>query len=493
VSSPPAAPRRRRWLGTVAAAGLPLALYLRTMAPTVYGLDSAELTTGAYALGIVHAPGSPLYLLIGHLFTWLPIGDVGFRLNLMSACASALTAAFLYAILTRLTGAPAVALGTAWFVASTYYVWVGGVAAELYGPQGCIVALLILLALEWRRRGRPWLLFALAFGFGLGLGNHLSLILLGPGFACLALTRGDVWRRPRVLAGALLAMAIGACIFLYLPLRQHAHPALDYARDYWQADLTTWRGFWWMVSGRMFSVHFFSVPLHEVPAEIILYTSRLWSNFMGIGLLLGVVGLVDDLRRRPVVEMSLLLMFILHVAFFVSYGASDKELMFLPTYIIWGIWMGLGAAVARDELRRATKGGWSLLVPSVVFLMAAGNVIVNFRFVDASTDWFARQRGEAILQTVEPDAVYFGTWVDVPIVEYLQVVEGLRPDVATVNLVFVGEAERKRLVYAHAAAGRPVYASAPLAIDDTTLRFDYLAHCDCYRLRTEAVDRCGLP
>ena len=475
----------------VLAAGVPLLLYLRTMAPTIYGLDSAELTTGAYTLGIVHAPGAPLYLLLGHVFSQLPVGDVGFRLNLMSACASALTAAFLFAAVARLTGERVIALGTAWFVAFTYYVWVGGIAAELYGPQGCILAALILLALEWRERGRPWSLFSLAFGFGLGLGNHLSLILLAPGFACLALPRAEAWRQPRLLVKTMLASVIGACIYLYLPLRQHGQPTLDYVRDYWQVDLGTWSGFWWMVSGRMFGSQFFSVPLHDLPSEIVLYLTRLSINFMGLGFLFGVVGLVDDLHRRPSLQVGLLLMFTAHVAFFVAYGAADKELMFVPTYVIWGVWMGLGAAAVRDEVQRWTKAGWRMLVPSMVFLMAAGNLIVNFGLLDLSNDWSARERGEAILEAVEPDAVYFGTWGDIPILEYLQLVEGWRADVATVNLVFVDQRERKRLLYEKVAAGRPIYTSAPSTIEDQTLQFDYIAHCDCHRLRSEAVDRCG--
>src|SRR6185436_6410127 len=70
VSARPSGSRTRDRLGFVLAALVPFLFYLRTAAPTVYGLDSAELTTGAYALGIVHAPGAPLYLLLGHVFTW---------------------------------------------------------------------------------------------------------------------------------------------------------------------------------------------------------------------------------------------------------------------------------------------------------------------------------------------------------------------------------------------------------------------------------------
>ena len=79
--------------GTIAAFVVPFALYVFTMAPTVYGLDSAELTTGAYTLGIVHSPGAPTYMLLGHLFSkilvMLAFGSIFFRPyleRLLSGC-----------------------------------------------------------------------------------------------------------------------------------------------------------------------------------------------------------------------------------------------------------------------------------------------------------------------------------------------------------------------------------------------------------------------
>src|SRR5690606_36487275 len=120
---------------------------------------------------------------------------------------------------------------------------------------------------------------------------------------------------------------------------------------------------------------------------------RLWSNFMGLGFLLGVVGLADELRQRPGIAVELVLMFVAHVGFFVTYGVIDKELMYLPSFLIWGIWIGAGAALVHDAVARWTNGRWSIVVPSVVFLMAAGNVVVNVRYLDLSNDWSARQRG----------------------------------------------------------------------------------------------------
>jgi hypothetical protein len=117
--------------------------------------------------------------------------------------------------------------------------------------------------------------------------------------------------------------------------------------------------------------------------------------------------------------------------------------------------------------------------------LAAGCLVENFGRVDLSDDWSARQRGERIFASLEPGAVYLGTWADVPILEYLQIVERFRPDVRTVNLFFTpgrgasiaGEVLRD---------GRAVYTSAPRLLDGSGLGVDPVAACGCYRVRPAA-------
>ena len=202
------------------AATLPFAVYLRTMAPTVFGLDSAELTTGSYVLGIVHAPGSPTFLLLGHLFTWLPVGDVGYRVNLVSAASAAAAMAMFCAVLLRLRRDPLAAAAGAWLLGFTYYFWVSAVAAELYSLQAFFLATLLWLALRWRVEQRPWQLYLFALCFGVGLGNHLSLVMAAPGFVVL-LRSEERHALPalRHLAGAAVFGLLGASVYLYLPLR----------------------------------------------------------------------------------------------------------------------------------------------------------------------------------------------------------------------------------------------------------------------------------
>ena len=60
-------------------------VYLLTMAPTVSYWDCGEFIATSYILGVPHPPGSPLYLLIGRIFSMIPTNpEIDFRVNNIS-------------------------------------------------------------------------------------------------------------------------------------------------------------------------------------------------------------------------------------------------------------------------------------------------------------------------------------------------------------------------------------------------------------------------
>src|SRR5205085_12583472 len=70
-----------------------LALYLITMAPSTAMWDTSEYIAAAYTFGLPHPPGNPFFVIVGHLFSLLPIaGSIAARVNVLAAICSAIAA-----------------------------------------------------------------------------------------------------------------------------------------------------------------------------------------------------------------------------------------------------------------------------------------------------------------------------------------------------------------------------------------------------------------
>ena len=77
---------RSPYTAALGVTGLVLLGYLLTLAPTVTFWDAGEFIAAAKTLGIPHPPGTPLFVMIAHVWAMLfPIGEYAFRTNLLSA------------------------------------------------------------------------------------------------------------------------------------------------------------------------------------------------------------------------------------------------------------------------------------------------------------------------------------------------------------------------------------------------------------------------
>ena len=78
-------------------------VYFMTMAPTVSYWDCGEFIATSYILGVPHPPGSPLYLILGRIFSMLPTNpDIAFRVNIISPIVSAFACMLLYFIIVKI-------------------------------------------------------------------------------------------------------------------------------------------------------------------------------------------------------------------------------------------------------------------------------------------------------------------------------------------------------------------------------------------------------
>jgi hypothetical protein len=429
---------------TIIAFSLPFLLYLSTLAPTIYNLDSAELTTAAATGGIVRSTGYPLYLLIGRLWSRIPVGDVGYRMNLFSAVCGALTVALAERILRRLRVGPWVAFGALGLLACSTYFWALSLIAEVYTMHTALMAGLILSLLRWGDAPQPRRLALVGLVLGFSLGHHAATVLLIPGCVWYVVTVAP--RRaikPRSFLLALAALLLGLSVYLYLPICYASDPAFNYAGhynaqgDFVPVNLQTVKGLWWLVSGRPFAGNMFGYEGVELWQEVKQFGVHLWQTFLGIGIGPGLLGMVVLWRRNWRLGGMLLLMFLSNAGFYIDYRVADKITMFLPTFLIWALWLGVGYQWLLQWVTDVDDAAIRHLSIFSLYAIIVGVVLFslswNWPLVNLSDDWSARERGEEILEEVEPNALIFGWWDTVPVVEYLQLVEGERPDVKAIN------------------------------------------------------------
>lgn len=455
-------PAWRSWLVPVLLFLLSLGVLLRTVVPTLYTLDSAEFVIGAEALGIVHAPGYPLYLTLLHLWLKLPLGDAGYAGNLFSALALALTTPLLYLTLRRITRTTGVALSVTLLFVWSYYVWTVGLFAEVYAPQVLTLtlagALLARLAdpdsnsLATTNGATLPLLIGLAYGLAVAM--HPASILFAPGVALCFLLRRVPWRWS--LLAAALAALIALVTLLYFPIRFAADPALNLAGAYDAAgtflprDLSTPEGILWLVSGQQFESLFFAEGVLPSPGQLGEVLTLFAGNWLGFGLVLGLYGLFVWAQARRGVLWAWLALFGPYTFFYATYGAGDKALMFGPSLLLWTAPLAVGLR----EIMRQIAPRWRAALLIALPVLA---LLVNFPLLDLSGDTSVRERSELFMAAAPPEAVVFARWYDITPLEYLHIVEGARPDLRLYNLFLFPRASLRAYVESLLAAGETVW------------------------------------
>jgi tetratricopeptide (TPR) repeat protein len=185
---------------------LPLVVYISSMEPSSPFWDSGEFIASAYTLGIPHAPCTPLYVLVGRVFTLLPLPlSIAGRVNFISALTAALGVLFAYLLIVRFLdatlGRSRTTLDTlvkvtggltgALFLAFSHTYWINAVEAEVYALSAFFMGMASWLALKWaedptsgKAVGYVYLLFYL---LALSVGFHLGTVLVLAGIFFLVL------------------------------------------------------------------------------------------------------------------------------------------------------------------------------------------------------------------------------------------------------------------------------------------------------------------
>ncbi len=429
------------WMDLVVAlacAAVAMAVYVRTLGPTVTGEDSGELVTAAYTMGIAHPPGYPLWCILGKLFTVIvPFGNIAWRVNLMSAFFGAATVFVVALMVVKLTRNRLAAVGAALALAFSAELWEQCVIAEVYSLNAFLVALCAFLLLVWYERRGTWLLLVFAVVYGLGLCNHNTMHFLAPLFGGFILVVDrEPWRRWYVYVAMAALVGLAWLTHLYLPIRSLANPPVDWGNP------ETWEGFWAVITREQYKFMFTADP--RTPARFFtqcgsvlkLYAAQ-FTPALALLPLFGFYPLWKRDRYRFALVAGAAVYLILGFILILN-SNMDREsvwistVFYIPGYVFLAVLMGC----AIDWLARLSKskGAQVALAALLAAVAALVPLAFNLHQNDRSEYYFSRDFTLNILNSLDEDAIYFPTadHATFPAL-YLQAVEGVRPDVTIAN------------------------------------------------------------
>lgn len=416
--------------------------------------DDGYFILAAYFNGVAHPPGYPLYTLLAHLGTYLPVGTIAFRVHLVSALFGALACGCLWKLAHLLLASRIYAYAAALAFGFSRTFWSQSIIAEVYTLNALLFFGLLFLCMAYTRepdlRQRDQRPYWIAFLYGLSLTNHWPLMLLSsPALAAV------LWPKRRFLlarAPALIGLALlGLLPYLWMAVRsQLSEISFD-------GPIESWSDFWYYLSRKGYSdidhsttagwwdkVQFAGYALGE--------TARQFGPF---GAVLAALGFVRQWQIWPLrVCLGLALAYFANTFLLIglldfNFDLENRNVFHvypLPAFGAASLWLALGLKDAVDwssgfadkSVRRGLLQYGAAI--GLVLTTWIDNAPANIRTGDNRAGDYAA----TVLQTLPPHATLFlaGDYSVGPIA-YLNKVERLRPDVTLMH--FQGQLFSNRL------------------------------------------------
>lgn len=472
-----------------------LGVYVATFSRTVQWGDSGELTAAAYVLGVPHAPVYPLLMLLAKLASYVPLGSVAERLNLLNAIFAAGTSCLITVISLR--------VGCRWLGAAlgglalgfSPIFWSQAVEFEVYSLAALMLAILLLLALRWAESRRHADGFLFTFIYGLSTSAHLLLVAFAPAFvAFLWVVSRRHWAAPArgepavprpspltSLSWAIAGLLLGAAIWLYLPLRASAGPPIDFGHP------NTWASFCQVVTGGPGRGKLFSKPLQDVAVQLSSLLGVTVGAFYWPGIILALLGASRLASQRREVILLTGLVVVINFLLAANIPVIDFTVYLIPAHLVLALWLGVGAdrvisAVRGGRVRSRTALAMCLRRPAVAWGAAAlllllpyAQVWDNWLQVDLARDREAPHFAHNFLDSAEPGALLVTDWWYVGPLLYARFVERRRPDVDVVPQFSKADPKQRLVLFTEETLkSRAVYAAEYVADCIRSLRGSFI-------------------
>ena len=416
-------------------------IYLWSAPRTVVFEDDGLFILSSYFNGISHPPGYPLFTLLGHLSTLIPLGSVAYRVHMLSGLFGALSCVVLYLIAIDLQLGKFNAVLAALCLGYSQVFWSQSIIAEVYTLNILLILILFLLALKWvgsnTQKPADYLLYVMGFTYGLGLSNHWPLLILSTPMLLIIVL--PCWKALlRRIHFILVFILLGLTPYAWMYYRSHMDPMISFygpinslyelwyvisRKGYAGTDVSQSAGiydklcFIWFVLKDTF--HQFGVVGGVFVALGFIVQWKMCDKRICYALLAGYLGSTLILILLLGFDFDLLHQNVFKVYPMVSYMATAFWLVFGINYLCSGI-----------KRKFAFAQNWKYLTYMVGVLVVLTELFTNIPLNYRAKDDLAYYYASTILKSLDKNAIFFTfSDVDTPTLGYLHLIEKVRPDV----------------------------------------------------------------
>jgi len=338
--------------------GVAFAVYLATLAPGLLGGVGGEFQTLAAVPGYAHPAGAPVYVLLAWLAAFLPVGDVAYRVNLLSAVMGATAVGLAYLVGRSLAGRRCVSIAGAMALAVSPTFWSQAIVAEAYACATALLVAILLALAAWQKRGRSRWLAVAACLTAVGLGVHAGVLLIVPAVLVVIVVTPRRWLVDGAAAAAGTTVGLGVLAAAFWAIDRGDSPAsylntvIDPSRSEWGLGPDDVDAFRDRVRLSLAALpcrgRLFAEPRKVAGQKAVDYLENLPREFPPLWLAAAAGGVFWLGRTSPKMTLLLLLAVLGHLVFDLNYDTPHVHLLYLATYVPVVVFGVAGLALVVD-------------------------------------------------------------------------------------------------------------------------------------------------
>lgn len=326
---------------------IPFIFYILTLERKLIGGDTTWYALKILKMEVFVPTGYPTFSLLGKAITYLPVGDIAYRLNLFSAVFGVLTVLFLFLTINILVKNNLISLLGSLSFAFIFPFWFVANRFEFDTLNTFFIILVIYSAVRYQQTLSRKFLYFFFFSLGLSLTNHPIAFFTVPAFLLyVIIVNPKIFKSIKVILSSIFFFVLPLLSYLYLPVRS----LMGYG------EVTDFKKFLYYITGRSVTGQIHGGSFGDKSLEVIAkvlkeYIKIIYENFGIVLIIISLVGFIYLIKKNLKLGICSFLLIVFNFTIIVQYLDFTNPNYVLDSMLVITIYIAFGFLFIIDSLK----------------------------------------------------------------------------------------------------------------------------------------------